>query len=67
MYNLSKALRNFISGRLAFQKYFSTIENIADTFIAVLRTRIGIPATPYKDVSSPSVFNDSFVVRFIIY
>lgn len=50
-------------GRLVFQKYFSTLENIADSFLAVLRTRVGIPATPYKDVPSPSVFNDSFVVR----
>lgn len=52
-------------GRLVFEKYFSSIENIAETVLAVLRTRIGIPPSPYKETPSPSVFNDSFSVILI--
>lgn len=50
------------NGRSVFENYFSTVENIAESFLAVLRTRIGIPAMPYKDVPSLSIFNESFIV-----
>lgn len=53
-------------GRLAFDKYFSTVENIAESFLAAIRTRIGIPAAPCKETKSPSVFNDSFAVSSMV-
>jgi hypothetical protein len=49
-------------GRLVFEKYLSSVESISETVLAVLRTRIGLPPVPYRDVPSPKVFNDSFMV-----
>jgi len=49
-------------GRLVFEKYFSSVESIAESVLAVLRTRIGLPPLPFRDLPSPKVFNDSFTV-----
>jgi len=51
-------------GRLVFEKYFSSIEIITETVLGAIRTRIGIPPSPYKEAPSPSVFNDSFSVIY---
>ncbi|ESP03371.1 hypothetical protein LOTGIDRAFT_137450 [Lottia gigantea] len=48
-------------GRFFWESYFSTTENILDTTLAVIRTRLQIPPKPVLDEPSPSVFNASFV------
>ena len=50
------------NGRLAFEKYFSTIERTVETALAVLRTRIGLAPVPYENALSPSVFSETFQV-----
>jgi len=55
------------NGRLAYLKYFSTVENVVESVLGTLRTRIGVPAAPFKDCSSPSVFNDSFTVIYFYF
>lgn len=49
-----------LKGRFIFETYFSTTLKIIDTVLAILRTRLSIPAVPVQDVPSLSVFNDSF-------
>ena len=51
------------NGRALFEKYFSSVQAIADTVLGVLRTRIGLVPTPYQDTPSPSVYNETFMVR----
>ena len=53
-----------LNGRLLFDKYLSSTQTIAETVLGVLRTRIGLIPAPYRDVPSPSVYNDTFVVSF---
>ena len=48
-------------GRLVFEKFFSSVNAIVDTTLALVRRRLCIPAFPIRDEPSPSVFNDSFV------
>ncbi len=48
------------NGRQIFENYLSTMEKITETVLACLRTRIGIAPVPFRDYSSPSVFNESF-------
>lgn len=48
-------------GRLIFETYFSSIKSIVDTILAVMRTRLKIPAFSMREEPSPSVFNDTFV------
>ena len=47
-----------------WERYFGSTQAIIDSVLAVVRTRLGIPAIPAADEPSPSVFNDSFVVSF---
>ncbi|KAJ8322306.1 hypothetical protein KUTeg_000777 [Tegillarca granosa] len=47
-------------GRFYFETYFGTTKNIIETLLAILRTRLNIPALPIQDEPSPSVFNASF-------
>lgn len=51
-------------GRVLWEKYFGSIQSIVDSVIAVFRHRIGIPPPAILDEPSPSVFNETFVVRF---
>lgn len=53
-------------GRVLWEKYFGSIQSIVDSVIAVFRHRIGIPPPAILDEPSPSVFNETFVVRFIV-
>lgn len=48
-------------GRLVWETYFGSTHRILDTTLAVLRTRLQIPALPTRDEPSVSVFNASFV------
>ncbi|KAL0281347.1 UNVERIFIED_CONTAM: hypothetical protein PYX00_002359 [Menopon gallinae] len=48
-------------GRLLWETYLASFQNIIDSLIAVLRDRLGIPALPVQDEPAPSVFNSSFV------
>lgn len=50
-----------LKGRFLYENYFSTTLKIIDTTLAIMRTRLDIPAVPIQDVPSVSVFNDSFV------
>jgi len=47
-------------GRLVYENYFSSPEQVFSAVLGLLRQRIQIPATPIPDVRSSSVFNDSF-------
>ena len=46
-------------GRFYFETYFGTTFSIINTVLAILRTRLSIPAHPIQDVPSPNVFNAS--------
>ena len=48
-------------GRMFWESYFGTTQSIVHTLLAVLRTRLNIPAFPAHEERSPSVFNASFV------
>ncbi|XP_050409232.1 exostosin-like 3 [Patella vulgata] len=48
-------------GRFIWETYFATTENIIDSALAVLRTRLQIPPRPVKAEPAPSVFNASFI------
>lgn len=50
-----------LKGRFLFENYFSSTLKIVNSLLAILRTRLSIPAAPIHDVPSVSVFNDSFV------
>lgn len=50
-----------IQGRLFFQTYFSSTHSILDMLLAVIRTRLQIPAKPVPEEPSPSVFPSSFI------
>lgn len=54
-------------GRLIWERYMSTAQGAVDTIIAVVRDRLGIPPLPAPQTPSPSVFNESFVVRILTY
>ena len=47
-------------GRLLLQTYFSSPSTVLDSLLAVMRRRLTIPALPFADSPSPSVFNASF-------
>ncbi|XP_013787802.1 exostosin-3-like [Limulus polyphemus] len=47
-------------GRLLWERYLSTTQQVIDTTLALLRSRIGIPAVAVRDEPSPSVFNETF-------
>lgn len=53
-------------GRLLWEKYFGSIQSIVDSVIAVYRHRIGIPPPPIFDEPSPSVFNSTFTVYWLL-
>lgn len=48
-------------GRFIWETYFSSTKKIVDSMLAVVRTRLQIPALPTQDEPSPNVFNSSFV------
>lgn len=48
-------------GRIIFETYLGDTRSAADIVLAVVRTRLRIPAFPTREEPSPSVFNDSFV------
>jgi len=47
-------------GRLLLQNYFSSPSKVLNSLLAVMRHRLTIPALPFADSPSPSVFNASF-------
>lgn len=47
-------------GRFIYETYFGTTYSIFNTALAIVRTRLNIPAIPVNDVPSPSVFNSTF-------
>ncbi|XP_065217618.1 exostosin-3 [Planococcus citri] len=49
-------------GRLLYEKYFATGQNVLDTVIAVVRNRLLIPPSAILDAPNPSVFPDNFTV-----
>ena len=51
------------TGRLVFEKYLGTMENVIETVLGVIRTRIGLPPIPYKEIHWKSAFNESFTVH----
>ncbi|KAL8571491.1 hypothetical protein ACOMHN_060973 [Nucella lapillus] len=50
-----------LHGRFLWETYFGSMQHILDMTLAVLRTRLQIPALPSKEEPSVSVFNASFV------
>ena len=48
-------------GRFVWETYFGSTQRILDTTLALLRTRLQIPALPTKDEPAVSVFNATFV------
>ncbi|KAK3088364.1 hypothetical protein FSP39_018243 [Pinctada imbricata] len=46
-------------GRYYFETYFGTSRSIINTVLAILRTRLSMPARPIQDVPSPNVFNST--------
>lgn len=48
-------------GRIAWERYFSTVDATLNTIIASIRDRLGIPPKPIKPYIAQSVFNASFV------
>lgn len=52
-------------GRLIWERYLSTAQGAVDTIVAVIRDRLGIPPLPVPQAASPSVFNESFVVKIV--
>merc|ERR1719509_630755 len=51
-------------GRLILQTYLSSPSAVLDTLVAVVRQRLTIPALPWTETPSPSVFNSSFRRNF---
>lgn len=49
-------------GRLLWETYMASLQNVIDTLVATLRDRLGIPPLPVRDEPAPSIFNSSFVV-----
>lgn len=49
-------------GRLLYEKYFATGQNVLDTMIAVVRNRLLIPPSAVLDAPNPNVFPDNFTV-----
>uniref|UniRef100_T1J3I4 glucuronosyl-galactosyl-proteoglycan 4-alpha-N-acetylglucosaminyltransferase n=1 Tax=Strigamia maritima TaxID=126957 RepID=T1J3I4_STRMM len=47
-------------GRLLWEKYFSTSENILNTILSFVRSRLKLTPLPIKEEASPSVFNATF-------
>ena len=54
-------------GRLIWERYLGTAQSAVDTIIASVRDRLGIPPLPAPQTPSPSVFNESFVVRSTVF
>ena len=52
-------------GRLLLQTYLSSPGAVLASLLAVLRHRLTIPALPWPDTPSPSVFNSSFSPRLM--
>ena len=48
-------------GRFLWEKYFSSARNIVDTTLALLRTRLRLPAAPARDQPAVSVYSNSSV------
>jgi len=48
-------------GRMIFEFFLGSTKSIIDTTLAIIRTRLQIPAFPIRDEPSLSVFNESFV------
>ncbi|XP_033726991.1 exostosin-like 3 [Pecten maximus] len=48
-------------GRFVYETYFGTSYSIFNTILAIVRTRLTIPAVPVADAPSPSVFNTTFL------
>ncbi|XP_021341980.1 exostosin-like 3, partial [Mizuhopecten yessoensis] len=48
-------------GRFVYETYFGTSYSMFNTVLALVRTRLTIPAVPVADVPSPSVFNTTFL------
>ena len=51
-------------GRLLYEKYFATGQNVLDTILAVVRNRLLIPPTAVLDAPNPNVFPDNLAVNF---
>lgn len=49
-----------LQGRLFFQTYLCSTHSILDTLLAIIRTRLQIPAKPVPEEPSPSIFPLSF-------
>lgn len=47
-------------GRIFWERHLASTDAIINTVLALLRTRLLIPAWPIPDSQSPSVFNNSF-------
>lgn len=47
-------------GRIIWETYMGSTQALMDTVLAIVRTRLHIPAHPMWDASSASVFNDSY-------
>ncbi len=47
-------------GRIIWETYMGSTQAMMDTVLAIVRTRLHIPAHPMWDASSASVFNDSY-------
>lgn len=47
-------------GRLILETYLSSPENVMKAVLGVMRQRLTIPALPFIDTPSPSVFNKTF-------
>jgi len=47
-------------GRLVMETYLSSAGNMFQSLLGVVRHRLAIPALPFVDTPSPSVFNTSF-------
>lgn len=45
-------------GRIVWETYFGTTQSIISTLLAVLRTRLQIPAAPVREEPSPSIVSD---------
>jgi len=52
-------------GRLILQTYLSSPSAVLDTLVAVVRQRLTIPALPWTETPSPSVFNSSFTPKLM--
>ena len=47
-------------GRIYWETYLGSTQSVMNTILAILRTRLHIPAFPMLDEPSPSVFNDTY-------